>query len=312
MRIAVTGGRGFVGRSLVRLARDAGHEAVVVSRSVAGEAGVAAVGGLDDLRGLTAAFAGADVVVHLAARVHVLRDDARDPLGAFRAVNVDGTRSVLAAAEAAGVGRLVYASTVKVHGERTDSPFTEASPIVPRDAYAQSKAEAEDVVRGWRGGEGWVVVRPPLVYGPGVGANFARLVSVARKSLTWPLPLGGIRNRRSLAFVENLADALLRLALRPEARNATYLVADDRDFSTTELVQHLARGLGGEARLLPCPAEAVRRLAAIVGRGDEAARLLDSLVLDTGHIRRELGWQPPHQAVPALATTARAVIAQRP
>ncbi|MFL5522003.1 MAG: NAD-dependent epimerase/dehydratase family protein, partial [Gemmatimonadales bacterium] len=115
MRIAVTGGRGFVGRSLVRLARDAGHETVLVSRSALGEAGVAAVGGLDDLRGLTAAFAGADVVVHLAARVHVLRDDAPDPLGAFRAVNVDGTRSVLAAANAAGVGRVVYASTVKVH-----------------------------------------------------------------------------------------------------------------------------------------------------------------------------------------------------
>jgi nucleoside-diphosphate-sugar epimerase len=311
MRIAVTGARGFVGRALVQVVREQGHEAVAVSRSSVCDAGVTTVTGLDDLRGLTAAFAGADVVVHLAARVHVLRDRAHDPLTAFRTVNVEGTRSVLAAAEAAGVGRVAYASTVKVHGESTVSPFTEASPIAPRDAYARSKAEAEEVVHRWRGDHGWVVVRPPLVYGPGVGANFARLVHLARRSLSLPLPLGGIRNRRSLAFVANLADALFTVATRSEARNATYLVSDGVDFSTTELVQHLARGLGGEARLLPCPEKVVRQLAAIVGRRDEAARLLDSLVVDAGQIGRDLGWQPPHQPVPALASTARAVIAQQ-
>jgi nucleoside-diphosphate-sugar epimerase len=279
---------------------------VAISRQ-AGATG-ATLRGLDDAEGLRAAFAGCDAVVHLAARVHVMRERSADPLAEFRRVNVEGTESVYRAAEAAGVRRLVFLSSVKVNGEGRDTPYTESDVPAPLDPYGHSKLEAEQRLAALRregGGCDVVVLRSPLVYGPGVGGNFRRLLHLAELSLRWPLPLGGITNRRSLVAAGNLADAIRCVLARPEAGGRTLLVSDGHDLSTSDLIAVLARGMGGRARLAPCPQSLLRALAALAGRRAEADRLLSSLTVDSSALRRQLGWTPPLAVEEALAATAR-------
>ena len=304
-RVAVTGASGFVGRATCRrLAAD--HEVIPVSRQP-GHAG-ARVHGLDDVEGLRAAFAGCDAVVHLAARVHVMRERSGDPLAAFRAVNVDGTEAVYRAADHAGVRRVVFLSSVKVNGEGRDTPYVETDAPAPRDPYGRSKLEAEQRLAALRAAGGRcdvAVLRAPLVYGPGVGGNFRRLLRLAALSVNWPIPLGGIANQRSLVAVENLADAIHRVVQRPEAGGATLLVSDGHDLSTSELITALARGMGGRSRLMHCPRTLLRTLAACTGHRAEADRLLGSLTVDSSALRRRLGWTPPVATGLALAETAR-------
>lgn len=279
MRLVVTGASGFVGRVLCADAEQAGHEVVrVVRRAGVEPVGAVAIGEIDGDTDWGTVLRGADAVLHLAARVHVMRESAQDPLAAFRAVNVEGTRRVAVAAAEAGVARLVLVSSIKA--------------AVAEDPYGQSKLEAEQAVRGVgeRRGLEWVVVRPPLVHGPGVGGNLRRLMGLIRRGV--PLPLGGVQNRRSLVGVENLAGLLLLCAAAPQAAGQTLLVADQPAVSTPELIRMIATCMGRPARLWSVPTGALRILGRLAGRAEEVERLVGSLEVDDARTRALLGWVP--------------------
>ncbi len=308
MRIAITGASGFVGRGLCATLVRRGHAVVALARRPLASPGTGitpVTASLEDVPALANAMAGADAVVHLAARVHVMHEHAADPQRAFRQVNVEGTRAVLSAAAAAGVGRFVLLSSVKVHGEESERAYTEDAPFRPGDAYARSKVEAEELVAStWRGVDGWTVLRPPLVYGPGVAGNFRRLLRLADLAGRVPLPLGGLSNRRSLVGLGNLCDAIATCAAHPLAAGRAFLVADASPVSTSSLLEHLGRALRRPVRLLPCPEWLLVRFARLTGKGAEAARLLGSLAVETGRLRAQLGWFPARSLDEELSAVA--------
>lgn len=306
--VLVTGATGFVGRHLTRdfVRSGAVVRGLVRPRSDALEAGVqpAPADGLLDREGVRRACAGVHTVVHLAARVHVMRDTAADPLAEFRAVNVEGTRVLLEEAAAAGVRRLVFVSSVKAVGESTpDGCWTDATEPRPLDPYGVSKLEAEGVVRALAGAAGMhaPILRMPLAYGAGVKGNMRTLFGAVRRGI--PLPLGGIRNRRSLLYTGNLAAAMRAVLDSPAAARETFFVSDDHDLSTADLVRAIARALGRRPRLIPVPPALFRAAGAA---GDVAARfapfpltsgavdrLLGSLCLDVSRLRALTGYRPP-------------------
>jgi len=314
--VLVTGASGFIGSALVPALTAAGYSA---RRAVRGrpeqhspDGDTAAVGEIDGSTDWAEALRGIDTVVHLAARTHVLRETASDSLAAYRSVNVDGTRRLATQAAAAGVRRLVFLSSIKVNGERTVArPYTEDDPPQPEDAYGVTKWEAEQALRTIERETGLqlVALRPPLVYGPGVKGNFLRLMKLVSRG--WPLPLASVRNRRSLVYVGNLVDAILACVRTPAAAGRTYLVSDGPDLSTPELVRALARCLGVLPRLYPFPPSVLVLGASLVGKREEAARLLGSLQVNSSPIQRELGWQPPHAMENGLAETARWFLEKR-
>lgn len=252
-------------------------------------------------------LAGCGAVLHLAARVHVMNETARDPLEAFRRTNVDATLALARKAVAAGVQRFIYVSSAKVNGEATvpGRPFTAHDMPAPEDPYAISKHEAELALKALSAATGLevVVVRPPLVYGPGVKANFAALMRwVARGR---PLPLGSIEhNRRSLVGLSNLVDLLLCCVTHPAAAGQVFLASDGEDLSTAELVRRMGRASGHEARLWPMPETVLRVAAGAVGRSGVVQRLCGSLQLDISHTRDTLAWTPPLSVDAELARTA--------
>lgn len=251
------------------------------------------------------ALAGVDAVVHLAARVHVLKETATDELAAFRATNVAGTLKLARDAARAGARRFVFLSSVKVNGESTSgAPFTERDAPQPHDAYGHSKREAEDALRDVARETGLevVILRPPLVYGPAVKANFLRLLRWVDRGI--PLPLAAVHNRRSLVYVGNLVDAIVQCLDHPAAAGETFLVDDGEPVSTSHLLREIGHALQRPARLFPLPPGLLRAGAAAVGRGGDAARLLDDLVVDSRRIRTVLGWQPPFSRENGLAATA--------
>jgi nucleoside-diphosphate-sugar epimerase len=263
---------------------------------------VGEIGGATEWRN---ALAGASVVVHLAARVHIMRETASDALAEFRRVNVAGTERLARMAASAGVRRLVYVSSIKVNGEATEArPFSASDEPCPLDPYGMSKWEAEQVLAhiGAQSPLEIVIVRPPLVYGPGVRGNFLRLMKLAGLGL--PLPLGGARNLRSLVFVRNLADALVTCAVHPHAMGRTFLVSDGEDISTADLFRRLAHFLRRTPRLFSVPDEILSGIASATGRAAELQRLFGSLQVDASPLRRDLGWTPPHTIDEGLAETA--------
>ena len=232
--------------------------------------------------------------IHLAGRAHIMNDTASDPLAAFRAANCDYAIKVAKQAVAAGARRFVYVSSVKVNGEHTAlAPFSELSAPAPCDPYGVSKYEAELALQALSAETGLevVIVRPPLIYGAGVKANFARLAQLAAKGL--PLPLGAIHNRRSLLYVKNLVDFLILCTHHPKAANQTFLLSDGEDVSTTQLLQQLARAQGAPSRLLPVASSWLRGAMRLVGKTDMAQRLLGNLQVDSSKARELLGWTPP-------------------
>jgi nucleoside-diphosphate-sugar epimerase len=299
----VTGATGFVGRAVcAELARrQYAVRSIVrvhrVSDSVSG-AELSDRVQLDDI-GPATDWSGAldevKAVVHLAARVHVMHDSSADPLAAFRAVNVAGTLNLARQAAAAGVKRFVFISSVKVNGESTPPgrAFTEADAPNPQDAYGQSKHEAEQGLRQLSADTGMevVIIRPPLVYGPGVKANFAALMRAVQRG--WPLPLGAVHNQRSLVALDNLVDFIVTCITHPQAANQTFLVSDGHDLSTTELVRGMAQAAGVRARLLPVPVWALQAGASLLGKGDAVQRLCGNLQVDISKARSLLGWVPP-------------------
>ncbi|MDD5296571.1 MAG: NAD-dependent epimerase/dehydratase family protein [Rhodocyclaceae bacterium] len=305
MKILVTGASGFVGRALCAALTQAGHECLPAVRCAKGMAAERVVGPIGADTDWRAALDGAEAVVHLAARVHVMKDSAENPLADFRAVNVLGTERLARSAAAASVRRLVFLSSVKVNGEATPgAPFRESDAPAPEDAYGVSKHEAEQALHrvAVETGLEVAILRPPLVYGPGVGANFLRLMGLAAKA--WPLPLASLDNRRSLLFVGNLCSAIIACLTHPAAGGQTFLVSDGEDISTPELVRRLAGSLGAADRLWPLPLALLRALGSLVGRSAEIARLTESLRMDSSAIRDRLGWHAPFTLDQGLTETA--------
>jgi nucleoside-diphosphate-sugar epimerase len=309
--VLVTGANGFVGRALCgALLRD-GHTVTSLIRRPGGcladtQEWVHPGQNFAELAEAWPVTLQADCAVHLAARVHVMRDLASDPLTEFRMTNVEGTLRVARAARAKGVRRMVFVSSIKAMAEAdAGRPLSEDTPPLPQDPYGQSKYEAEQalVQYGEESGLEIVIVRPPLVYGPDVGANFLRLMTAISRGL--PLPLGAIRAKRSLVYVENLADALAQCVTDPRAAGQCFHVADGEDLTVAELVRSLGKHLQAPARLLPLPASWLRVAGRLTGRSAQVDRLIGSLQVDTGHIRAVLGWLPPYSTDQGLAATAR-------
>ena len=302
MKILVTGATGFVGRALCGHLAVNGHRAIPAVRRASGLADEVAVGDLGESTDWRIALAGCDAVVHLAARVHVMDDCAQDPEAVYRAINTDATLNLARQAAAAGVRRLVYISSIKVNGEGADTPYRETDAPAPEGGYAKSKWEAEQGLRQIEQETGLevVILRPPLVYGPGVKANFMRLMRLVERG--WPLPLGAIHNRRSLLYLGNFVDAIRLCVEHPAAAGRTFLLDDGEAVSTPELVRALARAMGRPARLLAMPAGVLNRFGALLGRRAAMARLTGSLYVDSSAIR-SLGWTPPFTLQQGLAAT---------
>ena len=296
MRFLVTGATGFVGYAVSTELAQRKHDVRRAARNLAGsDGGYFELGDIGPSTNWFGALEGVDAVVHLAARVHVMHDTEADPLTVFRAVNVEGTLNLARQAAAAGVRRFVFVSSIKVNGESTlpGQPFTADDKPAPLDAYSVSKMEAEQGLRqiAAQTGMAVVIIRPPLVYGPGVKANFAALMRAVQRG--WPLPLGAVHNRRSLMALDNLVDFIVTCLSHPQAANQTFLMSDGQDLSTTELVRGMAQAVGVPARLLPVPVWALQAGASLLGKGDAVQRLCGNLQVDMSKARSLLGWVPP-------------------
>jgi len=297
----VTGATGFVGgRLLQSLCQDGGRVVVAAVRSsnAALPTGIATVlvEGLGPATNWTLALEGVDVVVHCAARAHVMNEAAADPLTVYRQVNVEGTANLARQAAAAGVRRFVFLSSIKVNGEFTKmgTPFAADDVPGPEDPYGISKHEAEELLRKIAAETGMevVIIRPPLVYGPGVKANFKSMLHWLARGV--PLPLAAVtENRRSLVALDNLVDLIITCIDHPAAANQTFLVADGEDVSTAALLQRMAHAMDRKARLFPVPVWMLESAAALLGKRDVARRLCGSLQVDIQQTRQRLGWAPP-------------------
>jgi nucleoside-diphosphate-sugar epimerase len=310
MRVLVTGATGFVGTALCDMLHQHGYAVRGAQRVLQSRVGwnlePVAVGELGPGTDWSAALEDVQMVVHLAARVHVMRETAADPLAEFRRVNVSATEHLALQAVVAGTKRFVYVSSIKVNGERTEGRgFTADAEPRPEDTYALSKFEAENALReiGERTGLEVVIVRPPLVYGPGVKGNFLSLLRWVERGL--PLPLARCDNRRSLVGITNLADLLTRCVSHPAAAGKIILAGDGEDLSMPELIRRLARALGRPARLLPVPVSWLRLAARSLGKPGIYERLCGSLQIDIRDTRQTLAWTPPSTVDEELARTAR-------
>lgn len=297
-RVLVTGANGFVGRALCAEAAAHGLSVSGTTRQscqLLGNVKNYVVNSLDEGTNWQLALAGINAVVHLAARVHVMQDTASDPLAQFRRVNVEGTLNLARQAAAAGVGRFVFVSSIKVNGEATRPGylFKADDAPAPLDAYGISKMEAEQGLRKIAAQTGMdvVIIRPPLVYGPGVKANFAAMMRWLRRGV--PLPLGAIDNRRSLVALDNLVDLILTCLTHSAAANQTFLVSDGEDVSTSALLRRMGEAMNRPARLVSVPTGLLKLAAALVGRRDMAQRLCGSLQVDIEKNHQLLGWHPP-------------------
>ena len=311
LRIGVSGANGLVGRSLCKHLHGQGHSVVALSRRDPHVAGVSwqRVGDIDGQTPWASALAGLHAVVHCAAHAHQMGPGADTAPHTYFRVNTEGTAALAQAAHAAGVRRLVFISSVKAMGEATpmNAPWHAHSEPHPVDAYGRSKWAAEQALAAWRDRLEVVIVRPPLVYGPGVGANFARFMQAVQRG--WPLPLGAIHNRRAMVGLGNLTDLLALCVSHPQAAGQTFLVSDGQDLSTPDWARAIGRAAGRPARLLAVPPALLRWVGTLTGRSESVRRLTDSLCIDMGHTQTTLGWTPPHTtdeglraAMPPLAT----------
>lgn len=311
--ILVTGASGFVGRALCKellkhnySIRAAIRQGVVFND----DCDIVTIPTIDAETDWSLALSGVDAVVHLAARVHVMNDRALNPLAEFRKVNVDATLNLARQAVNAGVKRFIFVSSVKVSGELSslNQPLKESDFPHPEDPYGLSKYEAElglfDLVS--EVGLEVVIIRPPLVYGPGVKANFASMLRAVKNGL--PLPLGSIHNKRSFVYVGNLVSLILLCIKHPAAANQVFLVSDGQDLSTTELLHFCANAFSRKARLIPVSQKLIMVIASILGKSDLAQRLCGTLQVDISKAKGLLGWQPIITVSDGLKATTKSLM----
>ena len=310
MNLLVTGANGFVGHALCAEASARGVEVLGAIRhqgQLPGGVKSIAVGDIDDNTGWQNVLVGCDVIIHLAARVHVMQECSGDPLAEFRRVNVGGTERLARSAAAAGVKRLVYVSSVKVNGEETalGRVYTEQDAPAPQDHYGISKWEAEQALHRVAKETGLevVIVRPPLVYGAGVKGNFPQMVTVLKRGV--PLPFASVCNNRSLIYVGNLVDAIVLCATHPAAAGQTYLVSDGEDMSTSDLLGKIRILLGQSPRLFAFPIALLKLAGRLTGKSKQIERLIGSLQIDSSKIRLELGWVPPYTLNQGMQNTVK-------
>lgn len=308
-KILVTGASGFVGKSLYAELQELKRSVVGVIRFKANKTNNINLIGMKSINGDTSWFAAlsdVSIIVHLAARVHIMDDKALNPLLEFRKVNVEGTLNLARQAAAAGVKRFIFVSSIKVNGEYTEigKPFTEVETPSPKDAYGISKLEAERglMLIAQQTGMEVVIIRPPLVYGLGVKANFASMMQMVKRCI--PLPLGAIHNKRSFVYIENLVSLIVKCIDHPAAADQVFLVSDGRDLSTTELLRGCAKALGVKSRLLPIPQKLIEAFAVLMGKKDVAQRLCGNLQVDITKARTLLDWAPPVTVEEGLRATA--------
>lgn len=297
-RVLVTGANGFVGSQLFK--HLAAQPSVIVRGAVRALAegsrpGLMPVGELNADTDWTELLQDQQVIVHTAARAHIMEDGAVNPISEFRRVNVEGTLNLARQAAVAGVERLIFISSIKVNGEQTPAGkcFSADDVPAPEDPYGISKCEAERGLLKVAKDTGMavVIIRPPLVYGPGVKGNFASMLRLVAKGL--PLPLGAVHNKRSLVALDNLVDLIIACIDHPAAANQVFLASDAEDLSTSELLRRIGKAMGKPARLLPVPAGLIQLGATILGKKPIAQRLLGSLRVDISKTRNILGWAPP-------------------
>lgn len=313
-RIMVTGASGFVGSRLIAHCQHQGRSEGMQFRAIArkplvtdsARVEVRTIDNIDINTDWSDALAGVDVVVHLAARVHVMNDQAADPLQEYRKANVDSTLHLAQQAAMAGVKRFIFLSSIKVNGEKTKSgqPFTEESAPHPEDPYGISKLEAEEGIRAIskQTGMEFVFIRSPLIYGPGVKANYLKLMQLVQKH--FPLPLGGISNRRSMLALDNLIDFILLAAKHPQAANQLFLLSDEQSLSTAQLMKQIAQAMGFDsARLFSIPVPALQMIAQCFGQVAAIERLTDSLEIDSQKASQLLQWNPPLSTQAAIQST---------
>jgi nucleoside-diphosphate-sugar epimerase len=314
-RLLVTGANGFIGkavcleavnrRCVVRGITRAAYDFSSSGKTIDIEN--ISLGDIDANTDWNSALLNCDAVIHLAARVHVMREGADDPLSEFRRVNTAATEHLARCAAASGVRRLVYVSSIGVNGLVTDgtTKFSEEDNTNPHNAYALSKWEAEQALQRVASETGLevVILRPPLVYGAGAPGNFAQMLRLV--DLGVPLPLANIKNKRDLLYVGNLVDALMTCATHPAAANNTYLVSDGEAVSTPEILRGLAKELGVSSRVLPFPISLLKLMGAIFGKAGQVDRLVGSLQVDSTKIRHQLGWLPPYSLQEGFSKTVK-------
>lgn len=312
MNILVTGASGFVGQALTHDLVLRGFNVIaVVRKAMPNNIAISQVivNDICDKTDWIATLTGVDVIVHLAARVHVMQESATNPIAEFRRLNVAATEHLARSAALAGVKRFVFVSSIKVNGEEAPKgyPYTEQDIANPQDPYGISKFEAELALQqiAKETGLELVIVRPPLVYGTGVKGNFAQMIAVVKSGL--PLPLANIDNKRSFIFVKNLSDALILCAKHPAAAGKTYLVSDSVNLSTSQLLRKLSVLLGKKSRLFPFPIGLLKFAGKLLGKSEQITRLTGSLQIDSSKIRNELGWAPPYTVDEGLIETVNAL-----
>ena len=311
MRLAVTGANGFIGKALMAELMSNNYAVNAVVRSTNSgaldSAQTFAVGSIGSDTNFADALVGVDGLIHCAARVHIVKTNDAAALAAYREVNVRGTRRLAEQAVASGVRRFIYLSSIKVNGEQTDRAlhFTHRDKAMPTDPYGLSKWEAEQVLHEVAAKTGLevVIIRLPLVYGIEVKGNFLSMLDWLTRGV--PLPLGAVNNRRSLLGVDNLVDLIMTCTHHPSAVNQTFLVSDDQDISTTDLLRTLAAALNKPARLLPVPTTLLALSAQLMRKQPIAQRLLGSLRVDISHTKETLAWAPPVGIEEGLQKTAK-------
>lgn len=299
-RILVTGATGFLGRALMLALTQRRMSAVGTVRlsapTEADRQNIECIGELNATTDWSSVLAGVQVVIHTAARAHIMNDEVLDPLTEYRRINVQGTLALARQAAEAGVKRFIFISSIKVNGESTSlgSPYRADDAPAPQDFYGISKLEAERGLMQLATETGMeiVIIRPPLVYGPGVKGNFASMMQLVEKGM--PLPLGAVHNMRSLVGIDNLVDLIIRCIEHPAATNQVFLAGDGEDTSTTELLRGVGKAMGRPARLIPVPAGMLQFGATLLGKKVMAQRLLGSLQVDIGKTCELLGWKPPY------------------
>ena len=313
-KILITGATGFVGSHLLQMALAQNREVIcpVRSKNRTTDLGANQISSIDSKTDWHAHLNNVHTVIHCAARVHVMNETVADPLAAFREVNLHGSVRLAEQAAAAGVSQFIYLSSVKVNGEMTleGSAFTEKDSPQASDPYGISKQEAEAALLelGQRTGMAITIIRPPLVYGKGVAANFLSLLIWVKKQI--PLPLGSIHNQRSFVFVKNLCDFILHCVQNPLAYNQIFLISDGKDLSTTELLQASAKALEVPSRLFPFPASLITFAAMLLGKKNIADRLCQSLQVDSSKARKQMRWTPPYTVQQGLRESAGKLISK--